>query len=206
MRRCSESIGKIDDLAFRAACIDILPMENFNCCNQMVRGLAAWDDAQLTDHAYNLSMCDKCGIIYKEDVWSDKGMRAIFLDGSMATSSAEWEESGILKGLDGRLKSIVLDYLKLAEVKFAKRDDRVIHMVFFVIRHVLSKLFEQPERDRLLKLFDLDELASRSEELHVSGKIDEHAKDRYFYIDAEIELTMQMCDKYVSDLLEKAAT
>jgi len=182
-------------------------MENFNCCNQTVRGLAAWDDAQLTDHAYNLSMCDKCGIIYKEDVWNDKGLRAIFLDGSMATSTtdAEWEESGLLKNLDGHLKSIVLDYLKLAEVKYAKRDERVFMTLFGAIRMVLRKLFDQPDHDRFLKMFDMDELASRGEEMHTSGRIDEHAKNCYLYIDTEAELTIQMCDKYVSDLLEKSA-
>lgn len=34
-------------------------------------------------HAYNLYACDRCGILCKNDVWSDKGFRWIHLDGKV---------------------------------------------------------------------------------------------------------------------------
>lgn len=32
-----------------------------------------WDDAQLTDHCYNIWLCEECGMILKDSVWEDKG-------------------------------------------------------------------------------------------------------------------------------------
>ena len=42
-----------------------------------------WDDAQETDHAYNVYACSDCGLLLKKDVWKDKGRRWIALDGSV---------------------------------------------------------------------------------------------------------------------------
>lgn len=44
----------------------------------------AWDDAQETDHAYNVFGCSTCGLLLKIDVWNDKGRRWIALDGSLS--------------------------------------------------------------------------------------------------------------------------
>jgi hypothetical protein len=41
-----------------------------------------WDDAQITDHAYNVYLCENCGMIVKEDVWEDEGELWIKLDNS----------------------------------------------------------------------------------------------------------------------------
>jgi len=38
------------------------------CCKENMTVLYCWDDSQLTDHAYNLYACEKCGKIIKEDV------------------------------------------------------------------------------------------------------------------------------------------
>ena len=47
--------------------------------------VVVWDDAQVTDHAYNLYVCKECGLICKVDVWEDKGIRWITLDGFIET-------------------------------------------------------------------------------------------------------------------------
>jgi len=43
------------------------------CCEQDMRNLFRWDDAQETDHCYNLYTCENCGDILKEDVGKNKG-------------------------------------------------------------------------------------------------------------------------------------
>ena len=56
-------------------------MEKCKCGKEMNLAFC-WDDAQQTDHAYNLYTCD-CGLILKVDVWEDKGRRWVKLDGSL---------------------------------------------------------------------------------------------------------------------------
>ena len=31
-----------------------------------------WDDAQQTDHCFNVWACDQCGRMLKEQIWKDK--------------------------------------------------------------------------------------------------------------------------------------
>lgn len=177
---------------------------NMKCCGQEVRGLLAWDDAQQTDHAYNLYACEKCGVIYKDDVWEDKGLRAIFLDGTMKEASPDevWKESGLTAGMDDRLKHITLMSLKMAEVKYmdgSKRGYNLITMVAWVLR----KIDAQPEKDAMLELFDIDELERRNRAMYASGKIDDLSMS-IGYLNAEVEVSAEVRDKYVSDLLEKS--
>ena len=52
-------------------------------CNKEMKLVYAWDDAQKTDHAFNLYVCEDCGIVCKIDVWEDKGVRWIDLQGNL---------------------------------------------------------------------------------------------------------------------------
>jgi len=56
-------------------------------CGKEMRGVGCWDDAQLTDHAFNLYLCEGCGMICKEDVWEHKGLRWLQLDGTFQYES-----------------------------------------------------------------------------------------------------------------------
>lgn len=51
-------------------------------CKNEMRLLFCWDDAQETDHAYNLWACESCGRIVKQDVWEDAGELWINLSGA----------------------------------------------------------------------------------------------------------------------------
>lgn len=55
--------------------------------------VGAWDDAQATDHAYNLYVCDACGRICKEDVWEHRGRRWLSLDGTLTVEGTDDDES-----------------------------------------------------------------------------------------------------------------
>ena len=52
-------------------------------CGEQMTFVHCWDDAQETDHAYNVYACSPCGLLLKIDVWKDKGRRWIALDGSV---------------------------------------------------------------------------------------------------------------------------
>jgi len=52
-------------------------------CGEEMKLKIVWDDAQATDHAFNIYLCDGCGMICKEDVWEDKGNRWINLKGEL---------------------------------------------------------------------------------------------------------------------------
>jgi NMD protein affecting ribosome stability and mRNA decay len=56
-------------------------------CGQKMQCLYVWDDAQETDHAFNVYACDKCGRLLKDDVWNDKGQIWIGLSGVEEGSS-----------------------------------------------------------------------------------------------------------------------
>ncbi|MHA1795577.1 MAG: hypothetical protein ACTSUK_05660 [Promethearchaeota archaeon] len=58
-------------------------------CGKKMKYIYGWDDAQETDHAYNLYACEYCGLLLKEDVWNDRGLRWIFLDGEMFLEDSE---------------------------------------------------------------------------------------------------------------------
>jgi len=51
-------------------------------CGEKMKFVQCWDDAQETDHAWNLYTC-MCGMICKEDVWNHKGNRWINLEGEL---------------------------------------------------------------------------------------------------------------------------
>jgi len=44
-----------------------------------------WDDAQQTDHAYNVHQCETCGVVVHERVWNDAGLTIISPDGTVET-------------------------------------------------------------------------------------------------------------------------
>lgn len=46
--------------------------------------LWAWDDAQVTDRAFNLYACEQCGMVLKEDVWENGGKRWLDLEGKLS--------------------------------------------------------------------------------------------------------------------------
>ena len=52
-------------------------------CHAHMAFVFCWDDAQVTDHVYNVFGCSSCGLLLKIDVWNDKGWRWIALDGSV---------------------------------------------------------------------------------------------------------------------------
>ena len=52
-------------------------------CKSKMKLVLVWDDAQMTDHAFNLFACEKCGLLCKEDVWEDEGKRWIALTGEI---------------------------------------------------------------------------------------------------------------------------
>ena len=176
---------------------------NIKCCGQEAKLLLAWDDAQQTDHAYNLYACEKCGTIYKEDVWNDKGLRAIFLDGKMHEASPDevWMESGLTTGVDETWKSIIIMNLKMAELKYMNGSKEGLDLMLMV-SWALRKIYEQKDRDDLLKKFDMDELKRRGVEAYKSGEIQELSMS-IGYLNAEIEIMAGMIDKYISDLLKE---
>jgi hypothetical protein len=60
----------------------------FPCkCGELMTMDAVWDDAQETDHAFNVYLCDFCGMLCKHDVWVDAGKRWIALDGTMTVET-----------------------------------------------------------------------------------------------------------------------
>lgn len=48
--------------------------------------ISCWDDAQQTDHAYNLYQCKWCGNLVYDSIWEDKCRLWIFKDGSVLSS------------------------------------------------------------------------------------------------------------------------
>jgi len=177
---------------------------DIKCCKKRVKLVLAWDDAQETDHAYNLYLCEQCGTLYKDDLWNDKGLRALYLDGTLvkAGSDEEWEESGLLKGLEGEHRALVAHYLRLAQLKVAVCDDRHTITLFPVVRRVLRDLWNHERREELLARFDFDELYERNKERHESGESEERVKQCYFAIDAEVEMTAELSDELVKELVD----
>jgi hypothetical protein len=56
-------------------------------CDHAMKLVDVWDDAQETDHAFNLYLCDRCGAVLKHDVWNDAGKTWIHIDGGVAHES-----------------------------------------------------------------------------------------------------------------------
>jgi hypothetical protein len=52
-------------------------------CGTVMTLKAVWDNAQQkeVDHAFNLYLCEDCGMIMKEDVWHDAGELWVDLTG-----------------------------------------------------------------------------------------------------------------------------
>jgi 8-oxo-dGTP diphosphatase len=64
--------------------IGTMTLEDEKCkCGNKMKLSACWDNAQQTDrdHAWNLYMCEACGRICKQDVWTNEGELWIGLDG-----------------------------------------------------------------------------------------------------------------------------
>jgi hypothetical protein len=57
-------------------------------CGEKMSLLFAWDDAQETDHAFNVYGCDSCGRVCKHDVWNDAGEIWLCLEGVEVLRSA----------------------------------------------------------------------------------------------------------------------
>lgn len=41
-------------------------------CGKAMTFIYSWDDAQETDHCFNVYVCDECGRILKNQIWADK--------------------------------------------------------------------------------------------------------------------------------------
>ncbi len=59
------------------------------CCNREMMFELRWDDAQVTDHAFNLYVCESCGKILKESLWNDPGIIEILLDNKIIKKSLD---------------------------------------------------------------------------------------------------------------------
>ena len=55
-------------------------------CQIEMKFIYCYDDAQVTDHAYNLYACTKCGTLFKDSIWEDACKIYIFPDGSILSS------------------------------------------------------------------------------------------------------------------------
>lgn len=55
------------------------------CGDYELKTVYVFDNAQDAEpeHAYNLWACDGCGLVMKEDVWSNAGKRWLSLDGTL---------------------------------------------------------------------------------------------------------------------------
>lgn len=54
-------------------------------CDAEMTLKGCWDDAQQTDHAYNVHQCETCGVVVHERVWNDAGLTIISPDGTVET-------------------------------------------------------------------------------------------------------------------------
>jgi hypothetical protein len=178
--------------------------KELKCCNRPTTSIGGFDDAQLTDHAYNLSQCDFCGVIYKDDLWEDKGLRAWLKNGNVVHifTDEQWEESGLLKDLKREDREIMLDVFRRLELSERSKEDS---MAFVAIRRVYGKIFEHEQRKSLLALVDLDVLWTELVELQTSGKAEVLAGDFYFDFDVEMHLVVELCNEYVAKLEAKLA-
>lgn len=56
-------------------------MKNCIICNSSFENylecLGVFDEGSVGDFAFNMYICNKCGSIYKEDVWKNKGVLVI---------------------------------------------------------------------------------------------------------------------------------
>ena len=52
-------------------------------CGESMEFLWPWDDAQLTNHCFNLYACVACGRVARDSLWEDPGLMFVELDGSV---------------------------------------------------------------------------------------------------------------------------
>lgn len=50
-------------------------------CNVKMEGIAAYDDC--SKYAFNVYLCDGCGSICKQDVWTGKGYTWVYVDNTV---------------------------------------------------------------------------------------------------------------------------
>jgi len=53
-----------------------------NCCNESLALVSVYD-APESGYAYNLFVCQSCGTIIKEDVWSNSGTLTVKTNGEV---------------------------------------------------------------------------------------------------------------------------
>lgn len=53
------------------------------CCKRELEFLTRWDDAQDTDHCFNLYLCELCGSIMKHDTWANAGLLKIDINNNV---------------------------------------------------------------------------------------------------------------------------
>lgn len=176
------------------------------CCNQQTEPLAVWDDAQLTDHAFNVYLCHPCGTMYKEDVWNDAGLRAIRLDGSVKKlgTDTEWEESGLLKGLEGEIRDVAIEMFRRLELIFVEDPvpSRFDTTGFACMRRVLNDVFKRENKNELLSLIDVGDLQKRYKIMANSEEFLELYRGAYCALNAEAEMTCKLAEEYVEHLVE----
>ncbi len=172
--------------------------QQLKCCNRPTTSIGGFDDAQLTDHAYNLSMCDFCGVIYKDDLWEDKGLRAWLLDGTVVPimSDEEWAASGILSGVNTLHVDNLLGFLRKADLR-RKNDPKSWGVC--AIRCVWARIMKKDNRDVLLSMVEVDKVIEMAK-----GAL---YKDVFYDPtgDHEAELLSAICDEYIAELEAKLA-
>lgn len=60
-----------------------------NCNNDKMNSVTGFDDPN-KGYAYNLYNCSFCGIVAKQDVWSNKKVTVIYIDGTIETVSPDF--------------------------------------------------------------------------------------------------------------------
>ena len=53
------------------------------CCKEKMKFIAAYDDPGKTVRAYNLYMCESCGMLRKIDVWKGAGVLEIDVENNV---------------------------------------------------------------------------------------------------------------------------
>lgn len=142
-------------------------------CGETMHLAACFDNAQEhdEDHAWNLYSCD-CGRIAKEDVWSNKGVLWIGLNGvesetKLETISPEPTRDQMLTAL----KQIAEHPRRLIDAQAPKDSTKQEHDVYRayrrtqkIARRILEKTSHEttspsPTREQLLTALELSELA-----------------------------------------------
>lgn len=173
-------------------------MEHTICCKQQTAALIT--DGKIGGLSIELSICHVCMAIYRKDLKSDTSM-VWFRDGATTAirSDKEWERTRLLVQLNDQDKETLKGLLKQAETMGLTVKARP---TFFLplIRRIYTKLLEQAGRDAL-PLINLNNIYLQLNYAEYSGRFKSKGKR-----DVEAEVIAELCDEYVSGLMENCGT